>query len=622
MRRFLALLSLTTVALAGCASTLSAGIEPERDDIDDMTRRIATLASEDFGGRAPGTPGIERAARYIESELADLGAQPWNGSWRRPFEVAGELRVLSASFAYEAPGATGELAIEEQFNPLGVSGEGAAEGPLAFVGYAIEDGKDGYSSFNDTDDLTGKIAILLRFEPMNENGQSRWSDDGSWTSAAALRSKFRSVLDRNPAGVIFVSPPGVADPRAATLPTARSTRLGDRFDVPVVAATTEAVDRLVQLSDYNARSLEDLRRLADAGDAGVIDLPAGRVRLDVNITIDRVRTDNVAGVIPGRGDLADEWLIIGAHYDHLGLGAGSAGRSRAGANTGKIHPGADDNASGVAGVLHAGEDLAREYSLLPPNADARSVMLLFFSAEETGLLGSRAFVEDELVNPQSVTAMLNLDMIGRLRSNKLDIMGSGTAEEFDDILAAYWETHAVNAALTASGLGPSDHASFYRAGIPVLAFHTGTHADYHTPADTPDTINARGAARVANIVSDLAYDLATRPDQLDFVETSAPRRQGPSRRSNVSLGFMPGSYDESERGVLLGEIIPGSQAEKAGLKQGDRIIAWNGEELANVFSYMQALSGHKPGDKVTLTVERGEEVLELPATLGTSDRSR
>jgi len=614
--------ALASAVLVGCAAPLGPAIEPETSDVDHFTRRVETLASPSFGGRAPGTPGIELAASFIERELRAIGVQPLSGDWRLPFEVSGELIVNSATFAYEVPGAAGELALEDQFNPLGVSGDGVGEGTLAFVGYGIENGPDGYSSYDENADLSSKIAIVLRFEPLNNDGTSRWSEDGTWTSAAALRSKFKSVVERNPEGIIFVAPPGVDDPRAATLPDARSTRIGDRYDIPIVGATSESVDRLVELADHAGRSLTDLRALADTGEAKVIDLSAGRVRLETSLSLDQIETSNIAGVIPGRGDLADEWVIIGAHYDHIGIGDGSAGRSRAGSNTGKVHPGADDNASGVAGVLQAGENLKREYTLLPFDADARSILLLFFSAEETGLNGSKAFVDQGHVAPSNVTAMLNLDMIGRLRRNQLEVSGVGTAEGFSDLLAPHWEKHAFRVKTNKSGVGPSDHASFYRGGMPVLAFFTGTHDDYHTPDDTADRINPTGGARIAALVSDLALDLATRRASLAYAETSAPQRSGPSRRSRVSLGFMPGSYDETERGVLLGEIIPGSQAEKAGLQKGDRIVGWNGEELANIFAYMQALGGHEAGDRVVLTVERGEETLEMQATLASSDRTR
>jgi hypothetical protein len=533
------------------------------------------------------------------------------------------LKVERAVFAYEAPGASGELRMEEQFNPLGISGEGAGEGTLAFVGYGIEDGPDGYSSFGATDDLSGKIVILMRFEPLDEEGRSRWSQrDEGWSNAAGLRAKFDAVLEREPAGVVFISPPGVDDPRADTLPTARSTRFGERADVPIVAATTESVARLVRLADHEGRSLMELRRLADAGEAGVIDLSAGRVRLDVSMTVDQIETDNVAGVLPGQGELADEWVVIGAHYDHLGMG--QVGTSRAPQDVGKkIHFGADDNASGVAGVLQAAEELSDLYAALPPERDARSILFLFFSAEEMGLLGSRDFVEQARLDPEDMTVMLNLDMIGRLRDNTLTVNGVGTAAEFDDLLPGYWERFAFDVETTAGGLGPSDHASFYRGGIPVLAFFTGLHEDYHTPADTPDKINADGGARIASLVANLAYGVAVEPGRLSYVETRSQRRENmPRTRSRVRLGFMPGSYDETERGVLVGEVLEDSPAEEAGLREGDRIVRWNGEELANIFSYMQALGGHEPGDRVSLAVERDGREVELTATLGSSDRTR
>lgn len=611
--------------LAGCASVTPAAFEPVPSRVEAFKSRVNTLASDDFGGRAPGTPGIEKAARFIERELARAGVAAFGRGaepWRFPFEVAGELEVNAASFAYEAPGVSGMLKLDQQFAPLGISGEGSASGPLVFVGYGIEDGPDGYTSFAADEDLTGKVALLFRFEPMDENGQSLWKqNDERWTNAAGLRAKFDNVLRRNPAGIVFVSPPGADDNRAAALPSARSTRFGSRTEVPIVAATTEAVDRLVQLADHEGRSLLELRKLADAGTVTSLDLSGGRVALEVSMTINQVETSNVAGVIPGRGALVDEWVVVGAHYDHLGFG--EVGTSRSPADVGKtIHAGADDNASGVAGVLHVAETLASRYAALEEGAAARSVLLLFFSAEESGLLGSKAFMDDAPIDPGSITAMVNLDMIGRLRRDALTINGVGTAEQFDDLLPAYWATHGFRAETSRGGLGPSDHASFYRGRVPVLAFFTGLHDDYHTSRDTPEKVNAVGGARIAALVADLAYDLAVRPDKLVYVDIQPERRAGPMRRSSVRLGFMPGTYDETERGALVGEVLPASPAERAGLRQGDRIVAWDGEEIANIFGYMQALGGHKPGDVVRLSVERDGSTIDLEATLEASDQTR
>jgi len=614
-------------SLVACASAPAPSVRTAPGDVETYRWRVERLSSASFEGRAPGSAGIERAADYLGGELAGLGLEPYGGgrasSWRLPsFEVSGELVVEEAVFAYEADGASGEMMEGEQFNVMGVSGNGEGSGTLAFVGYGIEEGPGGYDSFGGADDLSGKVVVLMRFEPLDEKGESLWAEEGEpWTTNSYLLPKFEAVLERNPEGVIFVAPPGVDDERAGSLPTARSTRFGERADVPVVAATVEAVDRLVQLSDHEGRTLMDLRRLADRGEAGVVELSAGRVRLSAEMTVDQIETSNVAGVLPGRGSLADEWVIIGAHYDHLGMG--EAGRSRAPKLVGKaIHPGADDNASGTAGVLHAARVLRDRYDGLPAGADARSVLFLFFSAEEMGLLGSKDFVARGVIDPGEVVAMLNMDMIGRLRNNTMTVYGVGTAAEFDGMLEPYWEKHGLRVKTREGGLGPSDHASFYRGGMPVLAFFTGIHDDYHTPGDTADKVNMRGGTRIAGAVADIAYELATRGERLAYVEIKSSGTESPRLRSRARLGFMPGSYDETERGAVVGDVLPGSPAAEAGLEKGDRIIAWNGEELANIFGYMQALSGHKPGDRVTLGVERGGEVIELKATLGATEGNR
>ncbi|MFG0274727.1 MAG: M28 family peptidase, partial [Phycisphaerales bacterium] len=515
---------------------------------------IVTLSDPFFEGRAPGTRGIEHAADYLEWRMTTAGLEPAISAgadapggaagamtFRQGFEVRGETIVNAADAAWSAGGREVELELGEDWNPMGASATGDVTAPIAFVGYGIEEGEDGYTSFPDDDDLTGKIALVLRFEPMDDNGRSRWADEG-WSNNAGLTEKILAPIERGAEAVIFVNAPGADDPRADRLFTTESTTFSTRFDQPVIAMTTDAADALVRAADPAGRSLLALRRLADEGTAGVIDLSAGSVSIDVDLERQRVPTDNIAGVLPGKGALADEWVVLGAHYDHVGYGRYG---SRTPNRRGEIHNGADDNASGTAGVLLAAERLKAQYDALPDGAEARSVLFLLFSAEEMGLLGARHFVSEPSIPIESITAMVNMDMIGRVRDDKLQVFGVETADGFRDWLEPRFASSGFDIEASGGGAGPSDHAAFYSEGLPVLHLFSGMHDVYHTPDDDYWTINVEGGVQVANFAADLVFDLAMLPERLTYHQAS---QETTSTRAaaRVRLGVVPGSYDETE----------------------------------------------------------------------------
>ena len=326
------------------------------------------------------------------------------------------------------------------------------------------------------------------------------------------------------------------------------------------------------------------------------------------------KVKNIVGYLEGAGPLADETLIIGDHYDHLGRGeVGTLARGNK-----NIHYGADDNGSGSSSIL----ELARRFGN-QKDRQGRRLVFMTFSGEERGLLGSAYYCKEPLFPLDKTVAMINLDMVGRLRTDKksgkplLEIGGIGSAKTFESLIDKINEKYQFDLKKSRSGVGPSDHASFYMKKVPVYFFFTGDHKEYHTPADKPNTINYEGMKTIADMVQDLANELLTVKDRPVYVEGQTQRTDllDPSDRV-PKINFMPGNYDEDEtKGVLVGGVTPGGAAEKGGIKEGDWIISVAGKPVKNMQGYMKAISGQKAGETIEVIVQRGEEKRTLKVTL-------
>lgn len=667
-------------------------------------QHVATLANPFFEGRAPGLRGNELAAEYMEFNLRKLNLAPafpeksktdkpvvesaeaptpakapWT-SYRQAFTAGDRTVAIAQSLSYTANGQTITLAPGTDFHVRGNSATGQVNLPVVFVGYGIADGKDGYNSFDglaEGADLSGKIALLFRFEPLNDAGKTRWAEDGIFSSRSTLTSKLRALSDRKAAAVLLVSPPGVDDPRGTTIEDTRSTASRNKVAMPVINLHVNAATKMLAAAGAD---LLALRKAVDEK-GNTHDIAGVTVAIDAAVERKPNATDNVGAVLAGKGALKDDYIVIGAHFDHVGYGLfGSRGGSKA---SGKLHPGADDNASGASGLLILAAKLAADYAKLPDNADARSIMFVGFSAEEGGLIGSDFFIKHSPLPASKVYAMLNMDMIGRARHDsqgrpKCHAAGVGTAAGFSDLLKPLFDASGVAVQELPGGQGPSDHANFYESNIPVIHFFTGLHDQYHTPADTYDHINPTGAVKIVELVRTVASTLSTRPETLEFTKSrgsgidyteptedapsSTPAAKPiaakpitqpdnppaptdpqptPSRRartpsapepaektgssgndepaptrtgSRVRFGIAPGDYD-SNTGVLVGDVYPNTPAAEAGLKQGDVITKWNDTPLTSVQDWMPLLTRASPGDKVKLTVKRGTETLTLDCTL-------
>ncbi|MBL8999945.1 MAG: M28 family peptidase [Phycisphaerae bacterium] len=616
----------------GTQRTTPATAEALAPDIDLYRQHITTLSNPFFEGRAPGTTGNRLAADYIEFNLRNLGLGPAfpvetkdaDGTVTHSEPRATYRQVFTAPFSprpgdsvklreqeagFTASGAATMFTPGKDFNVLGYSGSGELNAPLVFVGYATRNtGKD-YDALPEGTNLEGKIAVLMRFEPMDENGKSKW-DDVRWSLAANLDTKLRTVERAGAAGIILVNAPGANDERVGKLEDiSLGTARGGEGKLPVVMVTEAAADAMVRAADAEGRSLLDLRKLADEKPVA-IDLPRATAAVKVKLERVPLLTDNVGAILPGKGKLSDEFIVIGSHYDHVGYGYLGAQPE----NRGKLHPGADDNASGTSGNLLIAKKLAEAYKTLPEGSDARSILFLWFSAEESGLVGSAHYVKNPVVPIEKHALMLNMDMIGRLREGRFEVGGIGTAQGMPEWSQPYWDEFGMKVKATRLGSPNSDHWSFHQKKIPNLFFFTGLHAEYHKPQDVIETINIEGGARVVDLAYRIALDAAQRPEPFVFTDgrpadpakpdeaanNDAPR----TPRTGVRFGVMPDSYDEDADGIVLGEVFDGTPAAKAGLKTGDIMTKWNDTELKNVDAWMPLLGSAKPGDVVKVTYKR------------------
>jgi hypothetical protein len=578
-----------------------------------MRKDIAFLASDECEGRGINTKGINLAADYIAKELKKAGLKPAVGDqgYFQPFtlKVASKLGSPNRLIMRGPLGQQVELELGQQFQVLGLSGGGKLTAPVVFAGYGVTAKDIGYDDYANVD-VAGKIVLLLRKTPRYENRYLPF-DGGSAPYHAAFSTKAANAAQHQAAAVLIVNDRGTASTKDRLIDFGDTSR-DTSSDLPVVQVRREIADELLQ-SAHGTPLLtleQDIDRDLRPRSAALAGWTAS---LDINVSRPGIPVKNIVGVLEGSGPLAQETVIIGAHYDHLGYGGfGSLARNR---SERAIHHGADDNASGTTTLIELARRFAGE-----PNRQGRRLVFIAFTGEESGLLGSAHYCKNPLFPLANTVAMINLDMVGRLRpdseshKDKLIVYGTGSATTFDALLESLNKNHGFKFQKMPGGEGPSDQESFYLKNIPVLFFFTGDHPDYHKPSDTVDKINIAGMTRVADLVEDLVNNLETVPERPKFVKV--PRRPGGGRLmgGGPRLGIMP-EYGAEGDGVLVGGVIDGRPAAKAGIKDGDRIIEIAGKPVKSLETYMALMAGHRKGDILDIGILRDGKKMTLKATL-------
>jgi aminopeptidase YwaD len=648
--------SLSLVLVLAFWLTAVVAQQPRADapSVDRLRQVIAYLASDALEGRRTGTPGANDAAHYIAGEFNRFGLRPGlqmarpartrgetQARYLQPFPYVASVALGNNNLFYVNPGKaddTSAYMVGRDWMPLGFSSNGSVKGAeMVFAGYGISSSELKYDDYT-ASNAKGRVAIVFGGTPDGDNPHGQFALAGGIRfKVAAARAAGAQAL------MIIANEEKLTEDRLSRLAYDNSGEAG----IPVIVISRKLAAELLtspgeSLSAYEKTADSRTGFEAAMTSARIMRMPIkGRtLSLSINVLRRESPSFNVIGVLPGTDPrLKSEAIVIGAHYDHLGMGGEGSGSLSE--KTG-IHHGADDNASGVAGLI----ELAR---MLSSQKLRRTVVFIAFSGEEEGLIGSNYYVNHPIVPLTNTVAMINMDMIGRLKDKALIVGGVGTAQEWRSLIDASNDVQGMTVTLNNSGVdrtlqagipvvmgsngnpvvtmnparkfsltlnedgyGPSDHSSFYGKQVPVLFFFTGSHSDYHKPSDTAEKINYEGEASIVGFVERIIRDL-DRGDKRPTYAVAKSEPQGRSGGFRVYLGTIP-NYAEANDGLRLDGVRDDSPAARAGLKAGDRIVKMGGHDVKNVYDYTYALGEMKAGQEYEVEIVRGSERLTLRIT--------
>ncbi len=595
----------TAAAISGTKGLASA---EEAIRAENLIEKIHDLASPEKEGRGSGTPGEARAADYIAREFRKIGLKPAGDgeSYFQSFDITLGVRLGKDNrLTLETDGQPISYQPGVAFTPFGFSDEGSLSGEVVFVGYGITAPELNYDDYAGID-VKEKIVLVMTHEPQEKNSQSPFRRPEAFRYTE-VRYKAWNAREHGAKGMILVTDPNSHGSEREELFAIRG---GGSASAGIVAvnALRKAADEALRPA---GKELSDLQKQIDQTlTPRSFPLRGVTAHLQINLIREKGRAKNVVGILPGKGPkVRQEAIVIGAHYDALGHGGE---HSLAPDHYGEIHPGADDNASGVAGML----SLAQAFAL---SGSGRTLVFVAFSGEEIGLLGSAHYVNHPAWPMEKSAVMVNLDMIGRLDREQVYIMGVDSARELRSVVQEAARGLDLRLNFSGDGYGPSDHTSFYAKGTPVLMFFTGPHSDYHRPSDTLDKINRKGLEEVVRLVFRSVTKLDSRSEPLTFMRTESSSRVGGEDRQSgygAYFGSIPDFSELSMPGVRLTGVRPGSPAEKAGLQAGDVVVRFAGTTIRNLDDLSLALRSKRPGDRVEFVYLRDGAELKAGATLG------
>lgn len=618
-----------------------------------LLQDVKQLASDEWEGRGVGTAGLNKAAEYIADSFrkSGLDVSIAGGDPYQEFEISDGARLGQVNrLSFTGPqGEMLTLEMGKDFEVCSFGGSGSLAGELVFAGYGIEADDVNYNDFSGID-VKDKIVMIMRRNPKQADPQGPFAVGHGISRHAGLTTKLSRAFTRGAKGIVFVNDlytfraerkqleeqveKAKVDVQklqdlnqTEELQTARvhleqvekilneydsdplmkfgyaGTRSGSS---PPAVHLTQTVANQILKSGLGLALTELEAKIDETGEPYSRAVTGWKVAGETSLQIIRVPVKNVVGVLEGQGPLKEQTIVIGAHFDHLGYG----GEGSLAPNSKEIHNGADDNASGTAGLLEIARRLGQRSEPLP-----RRILFLAFNGEERGLLGANEYVENPLYPLEETVAMFNMDMIGRLTDNKLTVFGTGTSSKWENYLDAGIAGTDLELIKKTEGFGPSDHAAFYGKKIPVLHFFSGIHDDYHRPGDDWEKLNVAGMASVVDLLEKVVVETALagdRPDYLHIAGAASLARSG----SRPYFGSIP-DFGKEVAGYAISGVSPESPADKGGLKGGDVIIELGGRKIGGLDDFDLALRDFPPGGQVVVVVEREKEKISLKVTLGT-----
>ncbi len=565
--------------------------QPIKVSPDQLKKHVEFLASDSLKGRKPGTPEAGVAAGYILKNFMMAGLEPLADNGFQYFDVVTGVDLgENNTFVFE------EYSFElmTDFVPLAFSSSATVDAPVVFAGFGFDMNLDSLQ-WNDYEgmDVQGKWVMFFRADPEPDNSES------AFIPFSDIRSKILTAKDKGAAGVLLITPLSMEKEDKLMPLVVENNEV--TAGIPAINITRATADQFLLSTGYTVDTLDAMIIRQKQPKSFELN---GTLSAVTEVNQEKQQTVNVVALLKGSDpELKDQYLVVGGHYDHLGMGGPNSGSRMP--DTNAVHNGADDNASGTAMVIELARTLAIQ------GAPARSIIFVAFSAEEMGLLGSKFFVDNPPVPAQTIKAMFNFDMVGRFdkEKNSISVSGTGTSVEADSILLLYEKDLPFTVVHAPDGYGPSDHAAFYAANIPVFYFNTGVHTDYHTPFDDTNLLDFDSEARVGDFALEVLESVAGAPNPLVFQESGSKAASGRTgRKLKVTLGIMPDFAGSEKKGLRVDGVTSGKPAERGGMIKGDIITSINGMKVENIYEYMSRLSKLKHGQTITVEVIRDDKV--------------
>jgi hypothetical protein len=587
---------LLSLAIVANAAPQSIGRTDPTSYLDD----VKALTASSMEGRGDGTKGLTRAAHLLESRYKSLGLKPaGTNSYFQPFTVITGAKLKSHNRITVAEGTQKrDLKLNQEFVPFSFSASDSVTAPLVFAGYGATAEEFGYDDYSGID-VKDKIVVVLRYEPP---GFAEKSGNTGLTRHAQLISKAINARNHGARAIVLLNGK-LGDGEEDTLTRFGSVSGPENTGIVLVQLKNDVGDNWFRIAGKSVAEVQGQLNHSTKPQSFVF---PDRLHVSINVDIETTRAtvNNVLAYLPGK---TDEYVIIGAHYDHLGYGNYD---SLAPSQIGQIHPGADDNASGTAGVLELARALAPMKGTLQ-----RGILFVSFAGEELGLLGSAHWVQQPTLPLEKAVAMLNMDMIGRIKDDKVYVGGIGTGSTLKAAIEQAQAKSNFKIEYSPGGYSASDHTSFVTKRIPVLFFFSGLHSDYHKPSDTWDKINSQGAARLVDVVGDTGLQLASAPDRPTFIAVVEDKPlAGAGGGYGPYFGSIP-DFGQVENGVKFSDVKPASPAAKAGLKAGDILVQFGDKPIKNLYDFTDALRRSKVGDVVEVTVMRDGKPVQASVKL-------